>query len=263
MMRSVFYHSLVLETTSGNTSQRSHLVREIHHYDSKKKVFDKLCYCGQSCTRIPETLIKLYGSKVQSLDLSYNDIITLKGLEHFSDLKELILDNNKIGDSLQLPGLPKLHTLSLNKNQICALEPLLKQIKERLPSLTYLSLLGNEACPNQLSNKDNDEEDYQRYRHYVIHRLPQLKFLDANIVKEEERVEARNRGMFMNIVSPALLDGSVDVNINLNISGNLKYSPLPKALRSPEDYKGAYGKCRYRYSGKHSEGNRFISNSDL
>lgn len=26
---------------------------------------------------------------------------------------------------------------------------------------------------------------------------------------------------------------------------------------------GSYGKCKYRYNGKHSEGNRFISNNDL
>lgn len=32
------------------------------------------------------------------------------------------------------------------------------------PSLQYLSLLGNEACPNQLVSPDKDEDDYQRYR---------------------------------------------------------------------------------------------------
>lgn len=32
------------------------------------------------------------------------------------------------------------------------------------PSLEYLSLLGNEACPNQLVSLDKDEDDYQRYR---------------------------------------------------------------------------------------------------
>lgn len=32
------------------------------------------------------------------------------------------------------------------------------------PSLEYLSLLGNEACPNQLVSPDKDEDDYQRYR---------------------------------------------------------------------------------------------------
>ena len=32
------------------------------------------------------------------------------------------------------------------------------------PLINYLSLLGNEACPNQLSSFEKDEEDYNRYR---------------------------------------------------------------------------------------------------
>lgn len=35
---------------------------------------------------------------------------------------------------------------------------------EVVPSLQYLSLLGNMACPNELVCKEKDEEDYQRYR---------------------------------------------------------------------------------------------------
>lgn len=38
------------------------------------------------------------------------------------------------------------------------------KIRDNLPSLTYLSLLGNKACPDQLTDLENDDEDYQRYR---------------------------------------------------------------------------------------------------
>jgi len=44
------------------------------------------------------------------------------------------------------------------------LERLLCILQTRLPALKYLSLLGNEACPNQLSGYDKDEDDYRRYR---------------------------------------------------------------------------------------------------
>ncbi|XP_050295913.1 leucine-rich melanocyte differentiation-associated protein-like isoform X2 [Anthonomus grandis grandis] len=226
-------------------------------------VESRLCYCGQSCTKIPEALTKLYAPKVHSLDLSYNELVTLRGLEHYTGLKELVLDNNQLGDNLVLPHLENLHTMSMNKNKISNLEGLLLQIKEKLPQLSYLSLLGNQACPNQLSSTENDDEDYQRYRYFVLHHLPNLKFLDSTRVTSHERTEARSRGKYMNVVTPS---GNVEVNVNVNqfnVSGSLKYTPLPKALRSPEDYKGAYGKCRYRYSGKHSEGNRFILNNDL
>lgn len=120
---------------------------------------------------------------MNSLDFSYNDLTTLKGLEGFVHLKELILDNNQLNDNIILPYLPQLRTLSLNKNkvsmyywkksfmekrksfsQINDIEKLIQQIRNNLPVLTYLSLLGNKACPNKLSSDDKDEEDYQRYR---------------------------------------------------------------------------------------------------
>ncbi|CAG9818080.1 unnamed protein product [Phaedon cochleariae] len=220
----------------------------------------KLCYSGQKCQKIPEALIKLYGSKTQSLDLSYNDLASLKGLEGFFELKELILDNNQLTDSLVLPYMPQLHTISLNKNKIQDIETLLLKINQNLPNITYLSLLGNKACPNELSGAENDEEDYQRYRYYVLYHLPNLKFLDSNKVRESEKTEAKRRGKLMNIIRPKAANVNEAV---LNDSNANIFTPLPKSIRGPEDHKGAYGRCRYRYSGKHSEGNRFISNNDL
>ncbi|XP_013931969.1 PREDICTED: leucine-rich repeat-containing protein C10orf11 homolog [Thamnophis sirtalis] len=89
---------------------------------------------------------------------------SLEGLQAFSSLEELILDNNLLQSDLHLPSLPHLHTLMLNKNQITELEGLLDHLAEVAPSLEFLSLLGNSACPNELVCKDKDEGDYQRYR---------------------------------------------------------------------------------------------------
>lgn len=36
----------------------------------------------------------------------------------FTELEELVVDNNLLGNDLRLPTLPSLHTLMLNKNQI-------------------------------------------------------------------------------------------------------------------------------------------------
>ena len=41
------------------------------------------------------------------------------------------------------------------------------------------------------------------------------------------------------------------------------YSPLPNDTIAPGDHKGTFGRCRYIYFGKHSEGNRFIQNDQL
>ncbi|XP_065350327.1 leucine-rich melanocyte differentiation-associated protein-like [Cloeon dipterum] len=221
-----------------------------------------LSYVGQECQRIPPTLAQLYGCRVQSLDLSYNCLTTLKGLERFPILQTLILDNNLLTDAMHLPYLPELHTLSLNKNKIGDLELLLRKIANNTASLRHLSLLGNVACPNQLSDAEKDEEDYRRYRFYVIYCLPTLQFLDSTPVSSAEKAEAQRRGQYMKIIKPQKFSFANDGPLALP-DMNSTYTPLPSTRRTAGDHQGAYGKCRFRYTGKNSEGNRFIKNQDL
>ncbi|XP_042592248.1 leucine-rich melanocyte differentiation-associated protein-like isoform X3 [Cyprinus carpio] len=112
---------------------------------------------------IPDFLGAKYGEVARRLDLSFNQLRSLTGLKAFSQLEELIVDNNLLGNDLRLPRLPRLHTLTFNKNQFTDIEALLDHLAEVTPALEYLSLLGNEACPNQLVSMDKDEDDYQRY----------------------------------------------------------------------------------------------------
>uniref|UniRef100_A0A8C9G4R3 Leucine rich melanocyte differentiation associated n=1 Tax=Pavo cristatus TaxID=9049 RepID=A0A8C9G4R3_PAVCR len=155
------------------------------------------------------SLVTLYPAKRYYLPLEHQICLrgkqihrSLEGLKTFSYLEELILDNNLLGNDLLLPRLPHLHTLTLNKNQITELESLLDHLAEVVPSLQYLSLLGNVACPNELVCKEKDEDDYQRYRYFVLHKLKNLKFLDARQVTRKEREEALVRGAFMKVVKP-------------------------------------------------------------
>ena len=48
------------------------------------------------------------------------------------------------------------------------------------------------------------------FRYYVIHRLPNLKFLDSTAVRDDERKEAKRAGAFMKVVSN---DKVYDLNI--------------------------------------------------
>nr|XP_058155088.1 leucine-rich melanocyte differentiation-associated protein isoform X2 [Dasypus novemcinctus] len=162
----------------------------------------QVSYIGQDCREIPEELGRDCGHFAKRLDLSFNLLRSLEGLSAFGSLEELILDNNALGDGLALPRLPGLHTLTLNKNQISDLECLLDHLAEVTPALEYLSLLGNVACPNELVGLEKDEEDYRRYRCFVLHKLPNLKFLDAQKVTRQEREEALVRGAFMKVVKP-------------------------------------------------------------
>ncbi|KAK6618213.1 hypothetical protein RUM44_002664 [Polyplax serrata] len=188
-------------------------------------VFDntRLSFIGRDCYKIPKIIPIRYGSKVDILDLSSNSLTTL---------------------------------------QIINLELFLHKVKESLPSLKYLSLLGNKACPNQLSDMNKDEEDYRRYRYYVINQLPNLQFLDSTCVSTEEKQEAQMRGHLMKVAKPQKASFPIKHEDNYISSPN-QYTPLPKTRRAIDDHQGIYGKCFYKYSGKHSEGNRFIQNHDL
>nr|XP_013031650.2 leucine-rich melanocyte differentiation-associated protein isoform X2 [Anser cygnoides] len=194
---------------------------------------------------------------VKMLDLR---MMSLEGLKTFSYLEELILDNNLLGNDLLLPRLPHLHTLTLNKNQITELESLLDHLAEVVPSLQYLSLLGNVACPNELVCKEKDEDDYQRYRYFVLHKLTNLKFLDTRKVTRREREEALVRGAFMKVVKPKDAKASSEA---VSLSPEMNYTPLPSGSRDLTNHRGILGKCRYIYYGKHSEGNRFIRDDQL
>nr|XP_005988317.1 PREDICTED: leucine-rich repeat-containing protein C10orf11 homolog isoform X1 [Latimeria chalumnae] len=221
----------------------------------------QVSYIGQDCEKLPEFLGKEYGHLAKRLDLSFNLLRSLEELKAFTGLEELILDNNLLGNDLRLPRLPHLHTLMLNKNQITELESLLDHLAEATPSLEYLSMLGNQACPNELVSLDKDEDDYQRYRYFVLHKLGNLKFLDTRKVSKKEQEEARVRGAFMKVVKPK--DDKVFGDQQGATTAESSYSPLPSGSRDPTNHKGAFAKCRYVYYGKHSEGNRFIRDDQL
>ncbi|XP_077290467.1 leucine-rich melanocyte differentiation-associated protein-like isoform X2 [Arctopsyche grandis] len=224
-------------------------------------VVDKtLSYSGQDCKKIPPSLNKMFGDKIECLDLSYNCLVSLNGLNGFPALQDLILDNNRLTEIRPLPYMRNLATLSLNNNLITNLDATLMRIAEQLPNLTYLSLLGNPVCPDQLSDTKTDEADYQRYRYYVLHHLPNLKFLDFRRVTSEERKEANRRGEFLRVRRPSTNSYQQTIAPALE---TLPYTSLPTISSSRPQHKGAYGKCTHKYSGKHSEGNRFICNNDL
>ena len=88
----------------------------------------------------------MYGknNNLMYLYFFYRDVDFLSG---FYQLHTLILDNNQISSTSNFPRLPKLTALYVNCNLVTVLEPFIEKIKNFFPSLQYLSLLGNEACP--------------------------------------------------------------------------------------------------------------------
>jgi len=177
------------------------------------------------------------------------------GLEHFIHLKDLVLDYNQITSRVRLPRFSSLSTLCVNSNNISDLKEWM-DVLQSISTLRYLSMLKNPACPNFFVGKDQD--DYQRYRYYVVHRLPHLTHLDSTPVTEAERKEAQRVGHLMLPAKPVIVQPSPPPT-----QDDQQYEALPADLTAPGVGSASFGKSRYTYHGKQSEGNRFILNSDL
>lgn len=114
-----------------------------------------------------------------TIDMSENDLRKLEGFPSLKRLKSLLLNNNRIcriTEHLE-ESLPNLETIVMTSNNMQELKDLdsLKSVK----SLQYLSLLRN-----PVTNKPH-------YRLYVINKLPQLRVLDFQRIKQREREAAK------------------------------------------------------------------------
>jgi len=106
-------------------------------------------------------------------------------LARMRNLRELVLDRCGLNSSLELPSLPHLTGLSLARNEIQSLEPLLTMLRSSCPQLRYLNLLCNPACPSQIDGYD--VVAYRQYRSRVLQALPKLTQLDASSVQADEK----------------------------------------------------------------------------
>ncbi|CAO3590830.1 unnamed protein product [Absidia cylindrospora] len=113
-----------------------------------------------------------------TIDFTNNDLRVLGNFPRLNRLKHLLLANNCIS-KIELglgPVLPELETIVLTNNSIEELsdiEPL-----SSLNKLYHLVLL------------DNPVTKKEHYRLYVIYKLPTLRVLDFNKIKQKERDEA-------------------------------------------------------------------------
>ncbi|ORZ14683.1 leucine-rich repeat-domain-containing protein [Absidia repens] len=113
-----------------------------------------------------------------TIDFTNNDLRVLGNFPRLNRLKHLLLANNRIS-KIELglgPVLPELETIVLTNNSIEELsdiEPL-----SSLNKLYHLVLL------------DNPVTKKEHYRLYVIYKLPTLRVLDYNKIKQKERDEA-------------------------------------------------------------------------
>lgn len=279
----------------------------------------QLTYIAQDRHELPQVLAKRFGHRATRLDLSYNSLTSFKNINKFTTLFELILDNNNLEDEhLKFALNLRLKTLSLNKNKLKNLYTLISSIKICFPNLEYLSLIGNPLCPGPfsgsrcfgyvqvepaavkeasigideliLSGQDFStcsgsslsDFNHQKYRHFIIYHLPNLRFLDSIKITPKERDEALRRCFYLNqlthdsqshdemkdesrIRQMRCRNRSKDETTTGTDDGQPFRLTIMSAARTPhpEQPTGVFSKLAHRYTGKNSEGNRFIRNQDL
>ena len=85
------------------------------------------------------------------------------------------------------------------------------------------------------------------------------RFLDSRPVLPAERGDAVNRVKIVQVVKALQEDLCPDDSLDLLMGRET--TPLDRS--QDMEQRAGFGKRSYKYKGKHSEGNKFISNDDL
>ena len=191
-------------------------------YFSRRPTICKIVCTGNEYTAVPDAVVIGYAREATALELSFNGFTSLRSVRDFKRIEELVVDNNRLESPLQLPPLPKLRVLSLNNNRITDLHGIVGEVKRQCPSLEFLSLLNNAACPSELEHCTAAE--YELYRHYVVKMLPRIKFLDSKEVTGSERAASNARFEFaaVPLIRP-IKDVMADVKHGtIKVAGDIK-----------------------------------------
>lgn len=112
---------------------------------------------------------------LKHLDLSFNNIEAIEGLNNLINLKDLSLAHNHIKGIENMDGLP-LQVLSIGNNLI-----------DRLDQLSYLRTFSQLKAVSLAGNPVADDTNY---RSFVLAHLPALVYFDYRLVTDEARSEA-------------------------------------------------------------------------
>lgn len=114
------------------------------------------------------------------LDLSFNKIKKVTGLDELTELTDVSLSNNQISSLDGLAHLPKLEVLTLANNTVSTLAEVAKL--RYMSSLRVLALAGNPVERKGAGSLD--------YRGAVLARLQRLQYMDFERVTDDERQAA-------------------------------------------------------------------------
>ncbi|OOF91430.1 hypothetical protein ASPCADRAFT_211240 [Aspergillus carbonarius ITEM 5010] len=155
-----------------------------------------------------------------AIDLTDNDITSLGNFPFFPRLRTLLLARNRVKQiqptiASAIPNLSALVLAANNMSELADLDPL-----RNLSSLTHLVLIENPVTRKE------------HYRYYVIWRIPSVRFLDYQKVKDAEREKATE--LFGTAEEPSALASKI-MGIKSRTfdvpSGGADRAPADKAVR--------------------------------
>lgn len=133
------------------------------------------------------------------INLSKNNIKTIKNLSSLTQLNSIILSHNciqSVEDVVHLLQVPSLQTVDLQHNKIS--DPAVVDILSQLPDLRVLYLQGNDVV-----------KKIPHYRKTIISKIKELKYLDDRPVFDDERrrvtawAKALNDGLSLEMAQQA------------------------------------------------------------
>ncbi|EJD04395.1 L domain-like protein [Fomitiporia mediterranea MF3/22] len=144
-----------------------------------------------------------------AIDFTDNSIVALANFPLLRRLRTLLLANNRIssissGLHLSVPNLTSLILTNNNITELGDLEPL-----RELKSLQYLSLMGNPV------------KEKKWYREWIIFRIPSLRVLDFQRIRDKERQAAQTL-----FVTPDGLLTALATTLSTTVSSNAPKAPV-------------------------------------
>ncbi|RHZ74023.1 U2 snRNP complex subunit [Aspergillus turcosus] len=180
--------------------------------------------------------------KDRELDLRGHKIPTIENLGVAKDQDAIDFTDNDISSLGNFPFFPRLHTLLLARNRVKHIQP---TIASNIPNLSTLVLTANNmtelADLDPLRNLthlthlvllENPVTRKEHYRYWVIWRIPSVRFLDYQKVKDAERAKAKE--LFGTAEEPSALASKI-MGIKTRTfdvpSGGAERAPADKAVR--------------------------------
>ena len=188
------------------------------HVDVLKSVFETSALADP---RLAPTFARL-----TYLDISFGHLSNLSMLAAFPNLDTIIADQNEITSLTHFPYMARLTTLSLNKNGVHDLVNFLHDAQTKLPSLVFLSLLGNPCCPSGLGRPSGPHDShYTVYCNVVAEYLPTLRFLDSHAISADAVYRAVNDAQLKKAKKDELHLSDLSSNDSGAGSDNERWSP--------------------------------------